>query len=102
MQAWNVVVNGMDGARCTVLVGPTSKSNGRRRTDDGERDCGRERGEEEPPPGISAASFQFEEAEERSVREADREKHDCSSILLVAVASAVVLLYAIAKQENGG
>ena len=57
---------------------------------------------ERPPPGISAASFQFEEAEERSVREADREKHDCSSILLVAVASAVVLLYAIAKQENGG
>ena len=56
-----------------------------------------------PPPGISAASFQFEEGEEpdeprEEEEEADREKHDCSSILMVA--AAVVLLYAIAKQAE--
>ena len=52
-----------------------------------------------PPPGISAASFQFEEGEEpeeEEKEEADREKHDCSSILMVAA----VLLYAIAKQAE--
>ena len=75
MQAWNVVVNGMDGARCTVLVGLTSKSNGRRRTDDGERDCGRQSGEEEPPPGISAASFQIEEEEKTKKRRRRIEKN---------------------------
>ena len=56
-----------------------------------------------PPPGISAASFQFEEGEEpdeprEEEEEADREKHDCSSILMVA--AAAVLLYAIAKQAE--